>query len=102
MANKEFDFNNIGKRMPYTIPDGFFDTLEADIWKEVKPAKSLFIMRSVIAVAASIAVLIAIHIGFSQSDNATINDVDQAFSHLTTSDQAYLIDVYQNDVFINE
>ena len=102
MANKEFDFNNIGKLMPYTTPDGFFDKLEADICKEVKPTKSHFLMRSVIAVAASIAVLIAIHIGFSQSDNATINDVDQAFSQLTTADQNYLLDVYQNDVFINE
>lgn len=102
MANKEFDFNNIGKRMPYTTPEGFFDKLETDIWKEVKPAKTHFFIRSFIAVAASIAVLIAIHIGFSQSDNATISDVDQAFNQLTTADQNYLLDVYQNDVFINE
>ena len=25
---REFDFNDIGKRMPYKVPEGFFDTLE--------------------------------------------------------------------------
>ena len=34
--NKDFDFDKVGKRMPYTTPDGFFDKLEDDIWKEVK------------------------------------------------------------------
>ena len=29
---KEFDFNRIGKRMPYTTPEGFFNKMEADIW----------------------------------------------------------------------
>lgn len=102
MANKEFDFDKIGKRMPYTTPDGFFDTLEDDIWKEVKPAKPHFLVRSCIAVAAAVAVLIAVHIGFQNSADTSINDVDRAFSQLTTADQAYLLDIYQNDVFINE
>lgn len=102
MANKEFDFNNIGKRMPYTTPDGFFDTLEDDIWKEVKPAKSHTVVRSFIAVAASIAVLIATYTGTDKPANTSANDIDKAFSQLTVSDQAYLIDIYQIDVFINE
>lgn len=33
---KEFDFDKIGKRMPYQTPDGFFDEMEANIWNEVK------------------------------------------------------------------
>lgn len=102
MDNKEFDFNNIGKRMPYTTPDGFFNTLEDDIWKEVKPANSHIIVRSLIAVVASIAVLIAIYTGMGKPASTSANDVDQAFSQLTAGDQAYLIDIYQNDVFINE
>ena len=34
MINKEFDFDKIGKRMPYTTPEGFFNNLEDDIWKD--------------------------------------------------------------------
>ena len=107
--NKEFDFANIGKQMPYTTPDGFFDHLEEDIWKEVKndcqkekPAKMRILMRSMIAVAASIALLLVVNMNLSQPASASINDVDQAFSQLTTDDQAYLLSIYQEDVFINE
>ena len=107
--NKEFDFDNIGKQMPYTTPDGFFDHLEEDIWKEVKndcqkekPAKMRILMRSMIAVAASIAMLLVVNMNFSKPASASVNDVDQAFSQLTTDDQAYLLNIYQEDVFINE
>ncbi len=108
--NKEFDFDKIGKQMPYTTPDGFFDRLEEDIWKEVKndsrqkekPTKLRFLMRSMIAVAASIALLLVVNMSLSKPASASINDVDQAFSQLTTDDQAYLLSIYQEDVFINE
>lgn len=33
---KDFDFNRIGKRMPYKTPEGFLDEMEANIWKEVQ------------------------------------------------------------------
>ena len=130
--NKDFDFDHIGKRMPYTTPDGFFDQLEDDIWKEVKenfqkeaddspreedgnavvvpmksqsehkPTKLRLLMQRAIAVAASIAIVLVIGMKFSKTDTPTINDVDQAFSQLTTDDQAYLLNVYQEDVFLNE
>lgn len=105
--NKDFDFAKIGKRMPYITPDGFFDQLEADVWKEVKneepkPFKLRLLVRSVLAVAASIALVLIVHMNFSKQPPATLNDVDQAFSQLTTDDQAYLVNVYQEDVFIHE
>ena len=124
--NKEFDFDKMGKRVPYTTPDGFFDKLEEDIWKEVKddylgstPEKEVLpmtsaeskakkphthriAMRCVLALAASVVVAFIINMNFTKQDTATINDVDQAFSQLTTDDQAYLLNIYQDDVFINE
>ncbi len=122
--NKEFDFGHVGKRMPYTTPDGFFANLEEDIWNEVKndsreegdsPAamsetpqagrkskKMRIVMRSAIAAAASIVLLFAVGMNFFKSSEVTVNDVDQAFSQLTTDDQAYLLNVYQADIFIQE
>lgn len=32
----DFDFDKVGKRMPYTVPDDFFTEMENNIWKEVK------------------------------------------------------------------
>lgn len=97
--NKDFDFDKIGKRMPYTTPEGFFDKLEDDIWKEVKdgcrekendksattetpyaghkPAKLRLLMRSIVAVAASIALVLIVNMDFSGADTATIGDVDR-------------------------
>ncbi len=124
--NKEFDFDKIDKRMPYTTPDGFFDKLEEDIWKEVKEdylgttnekealpttpdeakvkktSKLRIAMRCALALAASVVIAFIINMNFTKQDTATIQDVDQAFSQLTTDDQAYLLNVYQSDVFINE
>ena len=121
--NNGFDFDKIGKRTPYTTPEGFFSNLEEDIWKEVKSSfqekenaeavapiqqterkrtKRPILMWSIMAVAASVALALVVNMGFAKTDESTIEDVDQAFSQLTTEDQTYLLSVYQEDVFINE
>lgn len=109
--------------MPYSTPDGFFDKLEDDIWEEVKnyssgheesttnapstretvrrPFKLRLLTRGLLAVAASIVLAFVIHFNFPERHATTINDVDRAFSQLSTDDQAYLVDVYQEDVFIH-
>lgn len=122
--NRDFDFDNAGKRMPYTTPDGFFDKLEEDIWIEVKndcrekeagkpvvpaekqthrkPFKWRILTGSAVAVAASIALALVVNMHFSTTSHTPPSGVDQAFSQLSIDDQAYLLDIYQDDVFINE
>jgi len=38
--NPDFDFDKVGKRMPYKVPDDFFSKMEKDIWKRF-PARCL-------------------------------------------------------------
>ena len=116
-----FDFGKVGKRMPYSTPEGFFKEMEANILEQVKDdkpepvriqPKKRPLMRvmwtAMLAVAASVAVLLVLHIDFSaphsvqssQTDQE-LQAVDQAFAHLSAADQAYLLDVYQEDVFLN-
>lgn len=118
----KFDFDQVGKRMPYSTPEGFFKEMEANILEQVKndkPApvriqpkkRSLrkVIWTAAIAVAASVAVLLVLNIDFaaphsslsSQADNE-MQAVDQAFAQLSSADQAYLLNVYQEDVFLDE
>lgn len=33
---KEFDFKNIGKQMPYRTPDGFFDRMQEQVSARTK------------------------------------------------------------------
>ena len=119
---EKFDFGKVGKRMPYSTPEGFFKEMEANILEQVKddkpkpvrvqPKKRPLIRgiwAAAMAVAASVAVLLVLNIDFaaphsslpSQADNG-IQAVDQAFAQLSSADQAYLLNVYQEDVFLDE
>lgn len=60
------------------------------------------IIRSVMAAAAAIAVLVVINVNFFARQTVTASDVDKAFSQLSVNDQNYLIGIYQEDVFINK
>lgn len=116
----KFDFDQVGKRMPYSTPEGFFKEMEANVLNAVKgetpqpvriaPKKRPLmkvIWSAAVAVAASVAVLLVLNIDFSASSsqpsqvNNGIQEVDQAFAQLSSADQAYLLSVYQEDVFLN-
>lgn len=116
----KFNFDQVGKRMPYSTPEGFFKEMEANILEQVKDDKpkpvriqpkkrSLMKVIWAAAMAASVAVLLILHIDFaaphsslpSQADNE-MQAVDQAFAQLSPADQAYLLNVYQEDVFLDE
>ena len=116
----KFNFDQVGKRMPYSTPEGFFKEMEANILEQVKDDKPKPVriqpkkrpLMKVIwaaAMAASVAVLLILHIDFaaphsslpSQADKE-MQAVDQAFAQLSSTDQAYLLDVYQEDVFLDE
>ena len=97
-----FDFNKIGKRMPYTTPDGFFDSLETDILKrsKTKSHKSVIITLSSLAAAACIASVVLLSDIFDKPQ-VGIENVDTAFASLSEQDHDFLLDVYSDDVFIN-
>ena len=119
---EKFDFGKVGKRMPYSTPEGFFKDMEANILEQVKDDKPKpvriqpkkrplmkVIWAAAMAVAASGAVLLVLNIDFaaphsslpSQADKE-MQAVDQAFAQLSSADQAYLLNVYQEDVFLDE
>ena len=104
---KKFDFNSMGKRMPYKTPEGFLDEMEANVWKEVQHElpqthkRTTFRLRvfvGAMAVAASIALLLVLNP--FQTDS--FSRVERAFANLTEDDQAYMLAVYQEDIFINQ
>lgn len=116
----KFNFDQVGKRMPYSTPEGFFKEMEANILEQVKDDKPKpvriqskkrplmkVIWAAAMAVAASVAVLLILNIDFSASSsqpsqvNNGIQEVDKAFAQLSSADQAYLLSIYQEDVFLN-
>lgn len=108
---KDFDFNRIGKRMPYRTPEGFLDEMEANIWKEVqgglpqtykRKTYRLHIFATSLAVAASIALLLVFSPVSHKGQSDSFSKVEQAFANLSQQDQAYMLSVYQEDLFMNE
>jgi len=108
---KDFDFNRIGKRMPYRTPEGFLDEMEANIWKEVqgglpptykRKTYRLRIFATSLAVAASIALLLVFSPVSHKGQSDSFSKVEQAFANLSREDQAYMLSVYQEDLFMNE
>lgn len=107
-----FNFDTIGKRMPYIVPEGFFDQMEEKILAEVRQEKEAsarksralrFVMRTVMAAAACVAIAFTIQWGFrTSSQQVNAQDVEQAFSELSQTDQAYILAVYQDDIFMSE
>lgn len=115
-----FDFDKIGKRMPYRTPDGFFDKMEEDVMSRLKEQDPLFnakvtmkksvcsyklIVRLLASVAA--VAIIALVIGSvlkEEKSSSVVGTVDliQAFNQLDDADQLELLSTYQSDVFMDE
>lgn len=108
----DFDFDRIGRREPYRVPDGFFDTLEDRIVARAKASEQRRVPRwrlwltGVASAAAVAVVLIVVSVGIPQQNfaatrTATIEDVEKSFDVLSEADRDYLIDAYLQDPFIN-
>lgn len=134
---KELDIlNRIGKRMPYTTPDDFFDKMEENVvatlsekgtvrsatlgdacseglkngeklatatsGKPKSHKRTLHItLRSVLAVAATVALFFVVQPLFTKNDTVDFESVELAFNNLSVDDQDYLLAIYENDEFIN-
>lgn len=118
----------LNKRLPYSVPDGFFDVMEANVMAKIKADAGINVggdkadtqMRdkqyrkttthtrtislSILAMAASLLLLFTI---FSQSTKTVqqtngMESIDMAFSQLNTDDQAFLMEIYDDDMFMDD
>ena len=111
--DKQFDFEQVGKRMPYNVPYGFFDQLEQNMMAEVaagniateKPkqkARTVKItIRILLAAAAAVALFFVVTKNMpSDTTEDGFANVELAYNNLSNEDQEYLMEVYEEDVFI--
>ena len=118
----------LNKRLPYSVPDGFFDVMEDNVMAKIKADAGINVggdkadtqMRdkqyrkttkhtrtislSILAMAASLLLLFTI---FSQSTKTaqqtnSMESIDKAFSQLNTDDQAFLMEIYDDDMFLDD
>lgn len=116
-SRTQFDFGQIGRRTPYSVPEDFFATMEADVMKAVKTADSetvrgkekkrtpIVSLWKVSLSAAAVAIIlfaVCFETMFQQQPKDEWQDVEESFAELSANDQAFLMDVYQADVFLDD
>ena len=108
---QEYDFNSVGKRMPYSVPDNFFATLEENVMQEVAPATKQpgrrakvlkIIARASIAAAACVMAFVGYKTYFKTETVDSFTAMEQAFANLSEEDQDFLLEVYLDDVFMED
>ncbi|MCH3982214.1 MAG: hypothetical protein LKE41_10020 [Prevotella sp.] len=117
---KQFDFNQVGKRMPYGVPDGSFDRLQDNVMHEIKSTLPAAIIKpkgkirkawlvrlaplTAVAAAALVAILLIPHGAHKKASpqEGSYAQVEQAFNNLSDADRSYLVSAYQDDLFLNQ
>lgn len=107
----KFDFDKIGKRMPYSVPSGTFEEIEHNVTNALSRRKKrknmVHMLRwgAGLAVVASIALLIVVR-PTAPASSATSDDllakIDLAEANLSEADREYLLEIYNDDIFINQ
>lgn len=117
--NQDFDLARIGKRMPYTAPEGFADRLEERVWQRLQAAGRAPASQAsgampptwrprwrrvaaMAVVAAGILCLLTFHYAARRPAANDMAGVEQAFSRLTPEDQRFLIDLYQEEDYMKQ
>lgn len=105
---KDFNLGRVGKRMPYTTPPDFFDTLEQGIRDKTlgddarRPRRRLprrragiWIAAAMAATAAAVALIVPTDGGLPTAPSSA----ELAFSNLPAEDQEYFMGLLDDDVF---
>ena len=92
--------SDLKKTMPYTIPEGFFETMEERLMQEVESQKKKTMTHNValwtgLAVAASLALLLVLRPVWRNTDKDSLQQVEMAFSQLSDFDQEMLVEYYE-------
>ena len=95
----ENDFEKMNKKMPYTVPEGFFEEMEERLMQEVEPKKNSRKLRNTalwtgFAVAASLALLLVLRLGWHNTDDESFEQVEMAFNQLSDGDQELVLEYY--------
>ena len=98
------DFDEIGKKTPYRIPEGFFDEMQQQVLQQVEePRKSWFSARrisyAVIGMAAAVCAFVFIPrpTDVAEQQSASISWIEQ----MSDDDLQALYDLSDNDIFMD-
>ena len=114
---KDFDFDDIGKRTPYTTPDGFFEDVQRKVMertgvKQQRKSHMKLIISTVVAIAAVLAGILFVpslrqmdEVKSSSSNTLAVDrsngTVDTWIKELSDEELEELVSFSENDIFLN-
>lgn len=119
----EYNLDRVGKKMPYQMPEGFFEQMQAKVLAEVekekmakasqvemkhrRKAKLVRLYVAAASIAACICLAVLVRRSFLSSDSAapqhsaaSVASVDKAYDNLSNEEQQELNATYANDVYL--
>lgn len=116
---KDFDFDDIGKRTPYTTPDGFFEDMQRKVMeragvKQQRKFHMKLVVSTAVAIAAMLTGLLFVPSFYRTDDikpspsnvlaversNST-DPVDKWIKELSDEELEELVSFSENDIFLN-
>lgn len=98
-----YNFDRIGKRMPYRVQPAFFDDVETKITANARLRHNrhnvLKIACRSVAVAVALALLLIVGKHGTPGHHTDFAEIAQAFDNQSAADQSYLLEIYQDDIF---
>ena len=109
-----FNFEKIGKKMPYSVPENFFDTMEENLKtmvmetdntpthpiKKNNHRKWVYLTTGIVAAVALLLLTVHIFLPKQSASDYSFDQVELAFNNLSMDDQDFLMEVYEDDVFM--
>ena len=109
-----FDFEMIGKKMPYSVPENFFDTMEENLKtmvmetdntpthpiKKNNHRKWVYLTTGIVAAVALLLLTVHIFLPKQSASDYSFDQVELAFNNLSMDDQNFLMEVYEDDIFM--
>lgn len=116
--NKEFDFDDIGKKTPYRTPDNFFEDMQQKVMERTyggqhRKRRLQIIFSTAVAAAAILAGVLFVPsylqtgdvpAGTSDMlavDSSSSDPVDKWIYELSDEELEELVDFSENDIFLN-
>lgn len=116
--NKEFDFDDIGKKMPYRTPDNFFEDMQQKVMEHTyggqrRKHRLQILFSTAIAAAAVLAGVLFIPSHFQPEDvtngtsdmlaieRSSSDPADKWIHELSDEELEELVNFSENDIFLN-
>lgn len=99
MIKKEFDFSQVGKRVPYVVNDGFFEKVTSDVLCKVRNRRKTRVLKRVFGVAASVLLICGVSMLYFGRHTLSM---DELITQMSDSELEDLMLITENDVLVNE